>query len=442
MMWRRRTLSYVHMIRSGFLRKFNTMEQDYPPFASDVGGSMNPRQLNRWMDVSPQNGALQRTRGYIQLPVFSQAVSWKGYSELVVAFNFTGTRNFSLKDFTDLPTDGNYVLFIAYQTGGVVYRYKLAGDGGVFYFDTNQYTNQRILHNFRLEVWSVEDATVSETTARTIYTTALGSYDYRFAIDFVLTDISTTITDFQSAQTIVDLPYQADLMFDFRADSGYNRAAGTWNSRSADANQLFSTTTPAQTVLTDAHINGHAYIPITQTNSWQCDLNNLGDCYNVFFIFRSELTVVSGSVVLASYTGAGDVFNVKFSAVAAPSSNPTTVTPANDIGDYSTIVTPLSNNFYMLEIRSAYAFQYGLNGSAAANTATGFSNASTFIDQLYLATGRGIDLVELWGYGTQQNFNSAVDYQQLFKYVSDRYGIGRIPIPFNFPANSNVPNNT
>jgi len=52
-------------------------QQQYPPFSSDTGGSMNPRQLNRWIDKSPQGGPLKRTQGYVPLPTFDQAVTWR-----------------------------------------------------------------------------------------------------------------------------------------------------------------------------------------------------------------------------------------------------------------------------------------------------------------------------------------------------------------------------
>ena len=178
-------------------------DNTYPPFASDVGGSINPRQLNRWIDVSPQGGSLKRTQGYIELPVFNQAVDWKGYSEIVAAYNFTGQNNFVLTDVSALPVNPNYVLCIAYKLAGVVYRYKLAGDGGVFYFTLTDYNKQAIKHNFRLEVWSVEDANVSQASTVKLFTSVHSSFDYRNSDDFELVNDSGIVTDFSMATDTV-----------------------------------------------------------------------------------------------------------------------------------------------------------------------------------------------------------------------------------------------
>lgn len=414
-------------------------DNTYPPFAGDTGGLTQPRTLQKWLDTSPQGGALRRTQSYVSLPVFNQAVTWRGYSEIIIAFNFAASNNFVWIDRTDLPSDGNYVLCVAWQKDGVVYRYKLCGPAGVFYFALADYTNQKIGKNFRLEVWSISAANVSETTARQMWTSVRGQVDYRFGVDFELVSVSTTVTDFQNIQTTVDLPYQTDLMFDFRADTNYDRTAGTWTSRTVDANVL-TCSAPGQLPSTDARINNHTYLPLTQAKPWAGTLSNGQDAYNLFAIFRAEITASTGSVINI-HAGGSPIFGIKLGA--SGSTNGTTVlTAESDLGDYTTITTQLSNNFYLVEVRFAFAHQYGLNDSVPKNSATGPGNFSQFVNQVSLAAGRGIDLVEFWAYGNQQNFNSPPDYYQLFKYISDRYGIGRIPLPFVFPANSTVPDNT
>ena len=70
--------------------------QTQPPYLPTA--RVQPRQLNRWLDINAQNGALRRTQTFISLPTFTQAASsWNGYSDIVVAFNFEGDNNFSLK---------------------------------------------------------------------------------------------------------------------------------------------------------------------------------------------------------------------------------------------------------------------------------------------------------------------------------------------------------
>ena len=71
-------------------------QPNYPPPSNEVGATTQPRQLQRWIDVNPQGGKLSRARYYIGLPVFSQAVSWKGVSDIVAAFNFEAPNNFSI----------------------------------------------------------------------------------------------------------------------------------------------------------------------------------------------------------------------------------------------------------------------------------------------------------------------------------------------------------
>lgn len=410
----------------------------YPPFPDDVGGSMSPRQLNRWLDVSPQGGALKRIEGYLTIPIFSQTVDWKGYSEIVLSYNFACDRNFVLIDFdTAFPVNTNYAMFIAYQQDGVVYRYKLYGADGVFYFTTTPYNGQTIKKSFRLEVWSVADADVTQSSAIQFYTSVRGSFDYRFASDFELGTNAGEVTDFQNESVTVDLPFQSDLMFAFRADSGYDRIAGVWTSRFPDATQL-TCTAPGQIPATSSLINGHSYLPLTQAKPWSASIS--ADCYNLFFLFRAELTVSTGAVVELLSSGF-PILSVNLGASTAPSTNPTNMIGENDVGVYSTVSSQLSNGFYLVEMRSEFLFKYLINGSEAVATGTGSINANQSVDQLRLAFGRGIDLVEVWAYQGQQNFNTAPDYYQLFKYISDRYGIGRIPLPITFSSNAVVPNN-
>jgi len=124
-----------------------------PPPADEAGAILSPRQLNRWLDVNPVS-PLTRTQTYLVVPAFNLLTSWFGYSTLIGAYNFTGTRNFTLPPF-DVPTNPNYILCISWHEGGMLHRYKLWEDvGEVFYFDAPLYTGQLIKANFRFEVWT------------------------------------------------------------------------------------------------------------------------------------------------------------------------------------------------------------------------------------------------------------------------------------------------
>lgn len=272
---------------------------DSPPPSNEAGAIIQPRQLQRWLDVNPIH-ALTRIQSYITLPVFSVETQWKGYSEIVAVFNYTSTKNFSLKSFSEI-LNPNYVACIMWVDEDYnVYRYKLwSGVGEVFFFDVDLYEDQLIKSNFRIEIWNVaptsfltffldganvpqvnqaytyDDAstwlgsdvggtdvlesitpakwivqddtndifyelfdvdlfpfgiwtvgadgtapspfayvetTVSQVSALTFYTSALGNYDYRYADDFSLAETPTIVTGLS-----VNLP--SNLPINWPADS-------------------------------------------------------------------------------------------------------------------------------------------------------------------------------------------------------------------------------
>lgn len=119
--------------------------------------STNPSELNRWLNINAVT-ALERTRGYIVLPAFDVTYEWQGYSELLVAFNFSASNNFSLRGYL-VPSNPTFTLAIAWaDSNGVVYRYSLwRADSDVIYFNMPAYSGQLIKKNFRLEIWSNED---------------------------------------------------------------------------------------------------------------------------------------------------------------------------------------------------------------------------------------------------------------------------------------------
>lgn len=128
---------------------------DAPPYAVEPGAVTQPRQLQRWLDVN-KVPVLTRTRGYFTLPAFSVETQWKGYSEIVAAFNYEAPNKFSLKNITSV-NDPNYVACVAWvDSEYVMHRYALwTGAGEVFHFSAPLYTGQVIGRNFRIEIWNV-----------------------------------------------------------------------------------------------------------------------------------------------------------------------------------------------------------------------------------------------------------------------------------------------
>lgn len=94
-----------------------------PPYAA--GAITIPRQLNRWLDVNTQNGPLTRARYFIVLPAFTVTGTWIGVSDIVAAFNFEATNNFSIPcnvaaGQTALPVAFQVVNVGGNQTGSVI----------------------------------------------------------------------------------------------------------------------------------------------------------------------------------------------------------------------------------------------------------------------------------------------------------------------------------
>lgn len=182
-------------------------EQSHPPYLP--AAMYQPRQILRWLDINYQNGPLSRTQTYITLPSFSFAVTWKGYSEIVAAYNFKGPNGFSLKSLlSNIPIDPNYLLAISwYDSLGNFHRYALwSAVGEVIYFALPLYTGQLIKKNFRLEVWSTNVTNVINAAAINIYTSVLGGVDYRYGLDGPLVNNDLVVTSFGCPDVVTPPP--------------------------------------------------------------------------------------------------------------------------------------------------------------------------------------------------------------------------------------------
>lgn len=125
---------------------------------------MQPRTLNRWLDVNPVS-KLTRTQSYFIVPAFTITdAQFFTYSNLVGAFNYEAPRNFRIKS-NNLPNyagicpldDPNYILCVMWMDcNHNTHRYKFwENRGEVFYFPVSLYNGQLINQNFRIEIWSV-----------------------------------------------------------------------------------------------------------------------------------------------------------------------------------------------------------------------------------------------------------------------------------------------
>jgi hypothetical protein len=143
-----------------------------------------PRMLQRWMDVNPQNGALQRTRQYITLPTFSLDIEAYRFNTLVAEYLFAAPHNFSLKSSTEFPEYPEFTLCVSSIHNGVVKRYKLfAAFHESLSFDIPLYNGEMIQKNFKLEIWSAQAFTIVSEAAIVLYTSVLNNVDYRYGSD-------------------------------------------------------------------------------------------------------------------------------------------------------------------------------------------------------------------------------------------------------------------
>lgn len=155
----------------------------HPPYES--GALTIPRQLQKWLDINPQNGRLTRTRFYLLIPSFQITnINWRGFSEVIAEWHVTAPNNFSL---LQLPSLGalNYTLTVAWVDANfVTHRYRLYTSADeVIYFDIPQYTGQFISSTFKIEIWSTPAISITQNAALLVYTSVLGSLDYRYGTD-------------------------------------------------------------------------------------------------------------------------------------------------------------------------------------------------------------------------------------------------------------------
>lgn len=236
-------------------------ESIHPPYVS--GATTIPRQLQRWLDINPQNGRLKRTETFIQVPVFDIDHVWNGYSEIVGEYHFTSPNQLSLKlsnIANILPTGTNYTLCVSYISGvGTVARYSLVrGLGDLFYFNLPEYDGERLINDFVIEVWNTSQVACSSTTVTTIYTSVAGNLDYRYGIDGPLA-LPTPICMGQQppgTQSLVPVPVNLELWL----DGGSGWSEHLWVDRSASLNFTSNTDMSTRTPPNAIQLGGSVYI--------------------------------------------------------------------------------------------------------------------------------------------------------------------------------------
>lgn len=396
-----------------------------PPFVP--GAQTEPRQLNRWMDINPQGGPLTRTETFITLPAFSQAVTWRGYSEIIAAFNFEGPNNFSLNSFI-APVNPNYALAIMWVKDGITYRYWLwSGVGEIIYFPEIPYTSQLIGKNFRLEVWSTNVATVSQSAPLTFYTSVLGNYDYRWANDTALVNSDPEVVNFQNINTTPSLPISLTVSVFF--------------------NHLVSSsgvTTSVGNVAVWAPIAGHVdlvasgvleYNPstelINQVNVIDGSNTTTGYLYTTFSGTTLNSVIVAFRMGSATSATLFEDENGDNTITSTYSGGTSSVVFAQNSGNVGTITNLVQGDWYVAILSIGNCWLYNLATGELVGSATSaqvLSGASTTVK-----TGtKCSQIVEIM---MSNNSMNSPDAQNIANYLANVYS-DSFSLPLTFPTNS------
>lgn len=375
---------------------------------------IQPKTLDRWLDINPQNGSLRRTETFITLPAFSQAVTWKGYSEIVVAFNFEGPNAFSFLSLSSLPVSPNYLLCVMWKDqNNNTHRYAIWQNSlAVIYFGLPLYTGQVIRNNFRLEVWSTNSSPAVNTTAINFYTSVAGGEDYRFGVDTALVLADAAVTNFQCANVIPASP--AVVATDYFKPSGifgigteyisWAPAQGTGN-----VSVVLNTPTvgtPTSLVLTTSAINFN--LSSTTTN-----------LLNLFVILSTTTTTGLINITKADNTQLFDIILANSAgqlSIQTPLGN-TLTTKGNIIG----LSLVIAGGIATFTVYNQIGQIIGTHSGASAALSVSYIEAGV-IDNLY-------ELIQT---------NGAFDFSS---YIHANYGTG-FPLPLVFPTNSTPLPNT
>lgn len=184
-------------------------EQTHPPYVS--GAVTIPRQLERWLDINPQNGPLKRTDTYVSVPAFNITHVWNGYSEIVGEYHFESPNSLSFKLVhlgNVFPTTTNYTMCVSYvNDDNTVVRYSLVrASGDLIYSTIPLYNGELIKKNFRIEIWNTNDSPIVELVGWTLYTSVLGNQDYRYGVDSSLVSNDPLCQGQQSIGNTVNNP--------------------------------------------------------------------------------------------------------------------------------------------------------------------------------------------------------------------------------------------
>lgn len=210
-----------------------------------------------WQTITPIRD-IGKVFGYVELPAFDVAdLEWKGASEIVRRYDFTASKNFTIRERPQVPIDCNYCLVVSFRIGDNTYRYKL-WEGVGERLNERLYRNDVIRPNFSLEIWSVLDATEA-TNADTI--------TLPLSIQQLVTDFTEAPADFEEAvgevvayadlfntnapPATVSAPFLLGLEIWLNETGLVPGALATWNDQSGNGRNLTQATVGQRPVVDD-----------------------------------------------------------------------------------------------------------------------------------------------------------------------------------------------
>jgi hypothetical protein len=412
--------------------------------------------LQKWLDVNPVT-KLTRTSTYITLPAFVQGSNtWNGYSDIVESFNFEGPNNMSLTGITGaVPTNPNYTLCVSYQINGVVTRYLIwLANGSNMNQNLAQYTNQRLLKNFRLEIWNTNQGIASQSGSINFYTSVLGLYDYRWATDGVLVNPDSPSTNFNanSFSAYAADPPLTNLVGWFNADDLAAGTVATWKSKTVqgvlghDVLNAYGTQ-PVTCIANDPDFNGHNSVqngPLAGQGGlgspYPFDPASLlfnsqfGDGSIAFVVLKCTSTQVGDFMFEIVQPLGGGGFQGGFQICVGPTIGSIEVgDPTNGMYGPSSIPAQLGQTCMGVE------FDNGLVGAYSIQNQTWYDQYYPYPQyfQMSQVTLGGVawKCAEILIY---TSLATPADAQQLFNYLTTRYGTSTtlFKLPLNFLANA------
>lgn len=377
---------------------------------------IQPKTLDRWLDINPQNGPLRRTETFVTLPVFNQAVTWKGYSEIVVAFNFEGPNAFSFLSLSSLPVSPNYLLCVMWKDQyNNTHRYAIWQNSlAVIYFGLPLYTGQVIRNNFRLEVWSTNSSPAVNTTAINFYTSVAGGEDYRFGVDSALVLPDAAATNFQCANVIpVSPPVVATDYFNPAGILAIGSAFISWTPSQGTGNVSVVLNTPTVASTT----------PVSLINTTSVvDFNLSSTTTNLLNLFVILSTTTLGGALQITKADNTQLYDINFSLVGGV---PTISSPSGNVaftkGNIIGIAVTIAGGILTFTVYNQIGQIIGTHSGASGALSVSYIKAG-LLDNLY-------ELIQT---------NGAFDFAS---YIHANYGTG-FPLPLVFPTNSTPLPNT